>query len=241
MMKKLTALLLSLTLACLMSAMCLAEADPLYTGEWYLKTMIQGDNTMDVAAMGLNAVLTLNADGTCTFTGLGSDSAGTWTDDVENNEITVTIDDSPVKATLSDGELTLSDGDMSMIFTREAPVEEPAVEIKEDAAAEEFNGTWNCIALEAVGVKMNADALKAAGQELPVMTFQDGSFHVEGGALAASFAAITVPLTYADGTYSLVIDTANVSIIANILQNDTMALKLTAGDVETVLYFERAE
>ena len=48
-MKKITALLLALMMACLVSFACAADADPLYTGEWYLKTMSQGDQSFDVA------------------------------------------------------------------------------------------------------------------------------------------------------------------------------------------------
>lgn len=241
-MKKLTALLLAVMMACLMTAAC---AEDLLSGEWYLKTMTQGDQTMDVASMGLNVVLTLNADGTCTFVGMGSDSAGTWVDDADNNKITITIEGSPADAMLSDGELTVSEGEQSMIFTREAPAAEASetAEIKTDAAAEEFNGSWECIALEVGGIKLNAETAKAAGQELPKMTFQDGVIGMEGGSIAESFSSFNMPLTYADGTYSFALTSGSmsVSITANILQDGTMSLNFVAGEMGTTLYFAKAE
>ena len=44
-----------------------------------------------------------------------------------------------------------------------------------------------------------------------------------------------------DGTYSFAIESANVSVKANILQDGTMALEFAAGDTATTLYFEKAE
>ena len=120
-MKKITALVLALMMACLMTCAFAAEADPLYTGEWYLKTMQNGDETIDVAAMGLNGVMTLNADWTCSMTGMGNDVTGTWKDEADKNKITVTMDGDDADVMLSDGELTVSAGETKMIFTREAP------------------------------------------------------------------------------------------------------------------------
>ena len=89
-MKKITALVLALMMACLMTCAFAAEADPLYTGEWYLKTMQNGDETIDVAAMGLNGVMTLNADWTCSMTGMGNDVTGTWKDEADKSPWTAT-------------------------------------------------------------------------------------------------------------------------------------------------------
>ena len=155
-MKKITALVLALMMACLMTCAFAAEADPLYTGEWYLKTMQNGDETIDVAAMGLNGVMTLNADWTCSMTGMGNDVTGTWKDEADKNKITVTMDGDDADVMLSDGELTVSAGETKMIFTREAPAAagDATAEIKADATAEEFNGNWTCIALSVGSMKL---------------------------------------------------------------------------------------
>ena len=240
-MKKTIALLLALMMACLVSFACAADADPLYTGEWYLKTMSQGDQTMDVAALGMKGVLTLNADGTCSMTGMGDDVTGTWKDEADKNKITVTLDGTNADVMLSDGELTVSAGDTSMVFTREASAAAEEAAIKADAAAEEFNGEWECIALGVGGMKLDATTAKAAGQELPKLTFKDGSISMEGGAIAESFASFKMPLTYADGTYSFAIEASSVSVTANILEDGTMVLVLTAGEMSTSLYFAKAE
>ena len=237
-MKKMTALLLTLILACLATFACAADADPLYTGEWYMKTMSQGDQSFDVAAMGMNAVLTLNEDWTCSVTGMGADVTGTWKD--ENEKITAVIDGDPADLMLSNGELTLSAGDTTMVFTREAPAAATEIaEVKADAAAEEFNGEWTCVALTVGEMTLSRSVAEAAGQELPKMTFADGTITMEGGAIAESFANVKTPLTYADGTYSFAI--SNVSVTANILQDGKMAVTFAAGELTTGLYFEKAE
>ena len=240
-MKKITALLLAIMLACLVSFACAADADPLYTGEWYLKTMSQGDQTIDVAAIGMNGVLTLNADWTCSMTGLGSDVTGTWKDEADKNKITVTLDGDDAEAMLSDGELTITAGDTKMIFTREAPAAAEDAAVRTDATAEEFNGEWTCIAISVGDMKIDAATAEAAGQELPKLTFTDGSILLEGGAIAEAFSAFKMPLTYADGTYSFEMENAGVSIKANILEDGTMALALSAGGADTSLYFAKAE
>jgi hypothetical protein len=64
---------------------------------------------------------------------------------------------------------------------------------------------------------------------------------MEGGQIAEAFSAFKMPLTFADGTYSFAIESANVSVKANILQDGTMALEFAAGETATTLYFEKAE
>ena len=120
-------------------------------------------------------------------------------------------------------------------------VEWATAEIKADAAAEEFNGNWTCIALSVGSMKLDAATAKAAGQELPTLKFEDGAISMEGGQIAEAFSAFKMPLNFADGTYSFAIESANVSVKANILQDGTMALEFAAGDTATTLYFEKAE
>ena len=240
-MKKITALLLALTMACLVSFACAADADPLYTGEWYLKTMSQGDQTFEVAAMGMKGVLTLNADWTCSMTGMGDDVTGTWKDEADKNKITVTLDGDDADVMLSDGELTVTAGETKMIFTREAPAAAEDAPVKTDAAAEEFNGEWTCIAISVGEMKLDAATAQAAGQELPKLTFKDGSISLTGGAIADAFAAFTMPLTYADGAYSFAVESMNVSVKANLLEDGTMVLALSAAGADTSLYFAKAE
>ena len=239
-MKKITAMVLALMLACLMTCAFAAEADPLYTGEWYLKTMINGDTTIDVAAMGLVGVLTLKDDWTCSMTGMGNDVTGTWKD--ENDKITVTMDGDDADVMLSDGELTVSAGDTKMLFTREAPAAAAeTAEIKADATAEEFNGEWTCTGLAVGDMKLDAATAASAGQELPKLKFDNGAISMEGGQFAEAFSSFTMPLTFADGTYSFVVESMNVSVKANILQDGTMALEFVAGGQGTTLYFAKAE
>ena len=240
MMKKITAMLLALMLACLMSCACAADADPLYVGEWYLQTMADGEETMNVSAMGINGILTLNDDWTCSVTGLGENMTGTWKD--ENENITAVIGGDEVGIMLSNGELTLTAGTTTMIFTREAQAgKAPAIEVRADAAAEEFNGKWTCVALSMDGQTVDAATAKAIGQVLPDMDFDNGVIKMSGGPIAEIFSSLSKSLTYADGAYSLAADSGNVSITVNMLQDGTMSLTFAVGEQSTTLSFAKAE
>ena len=143
---------------------------------------------------------------------------------------------------LSNGELTLTAGTTTMIFTREAQAgKAPAIEVRADAAAEEFNGKWTCVALSMDGQTVDAATAKAIGQVLPDMDFDNGVIKMSGGPIAEIFSSLSKSLTYADGAYSLAADSGNVSITVNMLQDGTMSLTFAVGEQSTTLSFAKAE
>lgn len=235
-MKKMITLLLALVM--LAGLMSFASADDV-TGEWYLRTMSQGDQSIDVAEMGMSCVMTLNADGSATFVGMGQDATGNWVE--SNGKYTITFEGDPADGVLSNGELTVSAGETSMVFTKEAVSSTEIAEVKADAAAEEFNGEWKCTALSAQGQTITAATAEAIGQELPTMTFKDGQFSLAGGDIAEAFGSFSLPLSYNNGTYSMEMSAGGqtVSIKANILQDGTMSLFFNVSDQEVGIYFAK--
>ena len=104
-MKKLFSLILALCMVCTLVP-AVAEED--VTGEWYLKTMKQGETEYDAGAISYNITMTLNADGTGTMLSPASEepTPGSWT--LEGDKITVTFEDSPIGGTVADGKITFA-------------------------------------------------------------------------------------------------------------------------------------
>ena len=74
-MKKITALILALMMACLMLP-ALAEED--VTGDWYLQSMSAGGMSINPADMGMSMKLTLNAGGTYAMVSGEDAEEGPW-------------------------------------------------------------------------------------------------------------------------------------------------------------------
>ena len=117
MMKKLSALLLAAVL--LLSAAGYAEATDLL-GDWYLNTIVMEGTSVSAADMGYEMTMSLNEDGTVHIDAMGEAEEGTWKEeggnvviDTEYEAMTFTVGD--------DGSLTVDEGGVIMIFTREAP------------------------------------------------------------------------------------------------------------------------
>ena len=110
-MKKLVSLMLILCMVCMLNP---AMADSGAAGVWYADYY------------GAVMILTLNDDGTSSMTVSGNQmGVGTWVENDGKIEITMTDmtgEASTQVATLSDGVLTLADGNMSVNFSQE-PIE----------------------------------------------------------------------------------------------------------------------
>ena len=233
-MKKFFALILVLAMAC---ALLPATAEEDMTGVWYMKTMVVGEQTIDVAMMGMEGSLTLNADGTGVMASNGQDSECSWT------PTSITINGDTAELALVDGELVISSEGTSMVFSREAP---SAVEMAPEnlnAAAEDFNGNWTCAYLDMEGTIVPASLMEAAGQALPVIAFENGKFSLEGGTLGDVIGAILPELTYADGVYtgeSTFGDTV-IPFRLSLLEDGLLRFSCTMGETPTTMYFTRAE
>lgn len=141
-MKKLLAVLLSMTL--LLSSLCcgaLAEAADI-TGEWY------------ASLFGITMTMTVNEDGTYLLSLPGEeDTTGAWT--LNDSSLVLDPGTDNEAAFAYDGEsLSANFDDVDFIFTRE-PVAafEPAA-ARTDAALEEFAGVWGTTLIDMMGMQL---------------------------------------------------------------------------------------
>ncbi len=170
-MKKIISLLLAL---CLISLLAFAVAEADFGGTiWYLTSLEQGGTALDPAALGMEVILTLNADGTCTMSGFGDDSTGTWSSDGE--VITITEDGSQeqVFSINENSELVLDMGDGKMIFSTTAPeVSTPSVTFVAAESENAFFGTFKPVSINAMGMDMPPEMV--FGEDIPVFTIEAG-------------------------------------------------------------------
>ena len=228
-MKKLASLLVALAMLCVMLP---ATAEGIPTGEWYLISMQMGETAVDPAAFGMNLVLTLNEDGTCTMdSGDGDPAEGTWTFD--DNGLTITEADSEQTLAYEDGQLKLDMSDGCMIFSQEkaAPVELPQVVPAESEDA--FFGNW---VLANVG--MGGMVLPAEAAEITM------TVNIEAGKAVFSTGEdeVTVDTTFADGALTFVDSTSDTEIKLETTDDGNISFT-QRYDEETamVFYFVKAD
>lgn len=148
-----------------MSSQVLGEAaQEEVTGEWYLIEMGEEGMSINPADFGMEILLILNEDSTCSMEVPGEESEqGTY--DVSEEGITIHVEEQEdvTLAMLEDGTLFTEQDGTSMTFSREKPetVDWDAVlgsTLTEDAAIEDFAGTWQAMAVDVWGTKMPAEA-----------------------------------------------------------------------------------
>lgn len=223
-MKKFFAVLL--TVAMLLSAAAVAEAAD-FLGVWYLVELQADGESFSPADFGMSMSLELKEDGTAQADSvMGGDpeaQAGSWTQ--KGDAIVVTIDDSPVTFTLTDGQLIAADEEMTMVFGREAPEAEIFTPAEPVAAVEaDFEGSWTAFKYGYEGHFMDAALV---GMDMAVEV-KDGSLLLSG--FFDSDAAI--PMTFADGAYAYSTDDESEMFSAIRLQklaDGNLMLTLTAG------------
>jgi len=172
MMKKLTALLLSLLMLCTLATAQTAD----YTGTWYLVSLEASGIAINPADLGMEMIVTLNADGTGLISTTGEeDEAATWT--LDDGTLTITADDSPLDFELNaDGQLVGEAEENIMFFGREpaGPGFVPAAEIAaEDIAA--FDGNWTITTVDAYGMIVPFSVMAQMGLEGESVVIQNGS------------------------------------------------------------------
>ena len=150
-MKKLVSLVLALVLCFSFSV---ADEAPAFLGEWFLNTVVYKSFPVNATYFGMSMSLVFEADGSAITRLTGyTDIPGTWTLDGET--LTVTSADGAVDAYTFDGEsVTAASTDgMSMIYAR-TPAVKPVygqAPVNTAATAEDFYGSWFCVASEAGG------------------------------------------------------------------------------------------
>ena len=236
-MKKLFSLILALCMVCMLVP-AVAEED--VTGEWYLKTMKQGETEYDAGAIGYNITMTLNADGTGTMLSPTSEepTPGSWT--LEGDKITVTFEDSPIGGTVADGKITLSEGEISMVFTREKPEGIKVADVNPAAAAEDFEGTWEIAYVGYNGMIIDPST---TGQEMPGLVVENGAMKFTGNSsMSQAFGTNAIPLTFADGALGMSVSMGETSygIKLEMLEDGMLALTANMGSTEVYMYFVKA-
>ena len=236
-MKKLFSLILALCMVCMLVP-AVAEED--VTGEWYLKTMKQGETEYDAGAIGYNITMTLNADGTGTMLSPTSEepTPGSWT--LEGDKITVTFEDSPIGGTVADGKITLSEGEISMVFTREKPEGIKVADVNPAAAAEDFEGTWDIAYVGYNGMIIDPST---TGQEMPGLVVENGAMKFTGNSsMSQAFGTNAIPLTFADGALGMSVSMGETSygIKLEMLEDGMLALTANMGSTEVYMYFVKA-
>ena len=224
-MKKLFSLILALCMVCMLIP---AVAEDSMAGEWYTNFS------------GVSMVLVLGEDGSAQLSmpGTEKNAAGTWT--LDGEKFTLTLDDSPAEGTYVDGTITLSEGEMSMVFTREKPEEIQIAEVNPAAAAEEFEGTW---AVAYVGYNGMVIDPSASGQEMPGLVVENGAMRFTGdSSMSQAFGTNSIPLAYADGALSMSVALGETSygLKLEMLQDGMLALTATMGTTDVYMYFVKA-
>lgn len=172
-MKKLLTLLLALGM--LLGCTAFAETSD-YVGIWALTSVESLGITLDPAALGLDAVMTVNEDGTCVQESLGETMACTWTE----TETGIVVNDAEGDLeyyTYADGVLTLEQDGIKMVF-------EPSALPLENQTLADFSGDWELDYVEYLGSYLSAEE---AGMTIKIH-LEDGKGRME--------------MVYADGSES---------------------------------------
>ena len=224
-MKKLFSLILALCMVCMLVP---AMAEDSMAGEWYTNFS------------GVTMVLNLGDDGSAQLSMPGTENtaAGTWA--LDGEKFTLTLDDSPAEGTYADGTITLSEGDMSMVFTREKPEETKVADVNPAAAAEDFEGTWEIAYVGYNGLIIDPST---TGQEMPGLVVENGAMKFTGNSsMSQAFGTKAIPLTFADGALGMSVSMGETSygLKLEMLEDGMLALTANMGSTEVYMYFVKA-
>lgn len=199
-MKKLTALLLALCLG-LMLIPAMAEENSVL-GTWYLVSVKTSEAEVDPAAIGMQASVDINEDGTIVTTvaqsGKTQQESGTWTE--ADGKITVVTENNTSEAVIEDGLLVVTRPDVTMKFSRSQPenaqVTVPAAPVAVKAeSAEAFAGTWSVTGGMVMGVYVPLDQLSAK-MGLPTISFE---LTAENAKVSIGETVFDTPVVFEDG------------------------------------------
>lgn len=191
-MKKLICAILALALCVMGCAM--AEALDV-TGDWYLNVIESEGVQLDPAMLGLDLVITLNADGSAVMESFGeADDTSSWRMDGSNVIITDTAGDTLV-ACPDGGNLVIDDeqSGVVMILGREKQGLQnyvPAA-VETAPALQDFEGTWSAVLVDMLGMQLPMDAL---GMQLAIQIVGENAVvtHAEAGEETVYSAPLTL-------------------------------------------------
>lgn len=133
-----------------------------YTGMWYGVSMTMEGSTYPLAEMGLEMTLEIHADGTFERTIDGEAETGVCA--VESSS--VIVDGLP--ASLADGQLTVEQDGVLMVFSREKPEVAEIAPENESAALSDYLGVWTVTSVTADGMTLPAEAAGMSGDTITV-------------------------------------------------------------------------
>lgn len=141
--------------------------------------MISGETSLDPAALGMEATIILNEDGTCALTMMGMEETGTWI--AVDNGVSMTDAAGDTDTLLYiDGALTMTEEGITLAFT--PAVEESYAVVLANQTIADFNGNWKLVYIETTfgnylaeeaGIGMTIDLLDGKGHI--EMTAADGT------------------------------------------------------------------
>ncbi|MDO4492852.1 MAG: hypothetical protein Q4C53_03085 [Clostridia bacterium] len=229
-MKKILATVLALLLALSMTAFA-ASAE--LAGEWYGETLAMGEESMELAALGMSVTLSLNEDGTVVFALADEDPAtGTWTED--NGAAVVTIDGDSVPFVLNEeGKLVADMEGVVFTFGRESGAAAPAFVRPEPVKAElaDFNGTWQPVYMSDGSMYFSLETMASIiGQE--TVDLLAAPIPIENGTL--TFLGMGVDMVYEDGMLKGP-EGVDVAMSATMLEGGILEIELNGSYYECVL------
>ena len=145
-----------------------------------------------------------------------------------------------VEATVADGKITLSEGEISMVFTREKPEGIKVADVNPAAAAEDFEGTWEIAYVGYNGMIIDPST---TGQEMPGLVVENGAMKFTGNSsMSQAFGTNAIPLTFADGALGMSVSMGETSygIKLEMLEDGMLALTANMGSTEVYMYFVKA-
>ena len=239
-MKKLFALLLALVM--LLGCAAFAEAVD-YVGTWVLTRLETPEMTMDMALLnqlGIGMTMTLNGDGTMFTDTMGVKEEGTWV--VTATGIAMTDDEETLQVTYVDDMLRIEKDGAAMLLAREGaiPQEVPA-EPTNVADVDFVSGYWVLTEVEAMGFKMDAEALQMQGY---MELYEDGTCWLVANdeAIDGTWAKTETGITTTDAngetdvyTYvndTLVVEQEGVKLIFNLEEYTVPLVGLTVADFD---------
>lgn len=238
-MKKILALVLTLTLLCC-SALTLAETAT-ETMTIYLTGLSQdGETILNPADLGMTMAITLNPDGTleAVSTGAGEESTaqGTWTENEDSAVLTIDGADLIVTPTEDGTGFVATMDDLYYYFGFEPAVSSvvlPTAVVADDIAA--FDGTWTLSLISAFGINLNAqDAMDQGLGDLLGATAENLDIVIDNGAVSI-FGQEALPFTFADGALTFSLGDAEINLDQTIVLCDDGSLKYTLMGMD--LYF----
>ena len=204
-MKKLLAILMCMMMLCVGAyAEDVAAATPDVTGEWKLDSIEAMGMVLSPSMMGMEMIMTLNADGIAQLKTNGEVEEGIWSQDGVN----LIIDGQAF--TYADGKITGTEESMgaTMYFVRPDAEVAPALpEVIADAALADFNGAWTLTAFGTMGMELPV-AMMGVGMDMEIL---DGAIILTFAEMDAegNMESLTMPEAlmgeFANGTLTLAV------------------------------------